>query len=101
MMSVQEVETAVRNDIPLVAVVFNDSSLGAEYHDLGAKGGPAEVAPMDAPEISDVVKALGADGYTVISVAEIRELEDELTRPDGPVVVECIVDPPVRHRSFG
>lgn len=100
MMSLQELETAVRHEIPLVVVVGNDSSLGSEYHHLGAQGGPADVARLSTPSLADVATALGAEGHTATSVEELEAVADRLQNPDGPVVVECIIDHEVRHHSY-
>jgi thiamine pyrophosphate-dependent acetolactate synthase large subunit-like protein len=81
-------------------VVWNDESLGSEYHSLDAHNVPPEVAFVDAPEFADVAESVGAAGYTVRSLDDLRALSDTLAAdPDGPVVIDCKVNPYVRHRS--
>jgi thiamine pyrophosphate-dependent acetolactate synthase large subunit-like protein len=100
MMSIQELETAIRNDVPLAVVVMNDGSLNSEYHSLDAKGEAPGVALVEAPDFAAVAESLGATGRTVRSVEELRGLADELgTAPDGQLVVDCKVNHLVRHRS--
>jgi thiamine pyrophosphate-dependent acetolactate synthase large subunit-like protein len=100
MMSLQELETAVRHEIPIVVVVGNDSSLSSEYHYLDVQGGPAETALLSTPSIADVATALGAEGHTATSLGDVDTVADRLQDPDGPVVLECIVDHEVRHHSY-
>ncbi|MFB6303213.1 MAG: thiamine pyrophosphate-binding protein [Haloferacaceae archaeon] len=100
MMSLQEVETAVRHEVPVVVIVGNDSSLSAEYHNLAARGGPADVARLSTPPIAEVATALGADGHTARRLEDVDAIAGRLQDPDGPVVVECIVDHEVRHHSY-
>ena len=100
MMSLQELETAVRNDVPITVVVMNDSSLNSEYHSLEAKGEEPGVALVEAPDFATVAESLGAEGRTVRSIEELRGLADELgAAPDGPLVIDCKVNHLVKHRS--
>lgn len=101
MMSLQELETAVRHEIPLVAVVINDSSLGAEYHQMATRGQDPSVALLDTPQIADVAEAMGAEGHVARSLEDLEEIASAWDEPpEGPIVVECIVDHEVRHRSY-
>jgi thiamine pyrophosphate-dependent acetolactate synthase large subunit-like protein len=100
MMSIQELETAVRNDVSMTVVVMNDSSLNSEYHSLEAKGEEPGVALVEAPDFAAVAESLGAEGRTVRSIEQLRGLEEELgSPPDGPLVVDCKVNHLVKHRS--
>lgn len=100
MMSMQEIETAVRHGLPMIVIVMNDSALGTEYHSLLTANEFADVARIDAPDTAAVAEALGADGYAAGSVDELEAIDDVLGhRPDGPVVVDCRTNREVRHRS--
>lgn len=100
MMSMQELETAVRNDVPLTIIVLNDSSLGSEYHSLEQDGLDPDVALISTPDFADVAQALGAEGHTVRSIDELNVLSERFGRqPDGPLVVDCKINHEVRHRS--
>ncbi|MFC6767673.1 thiamine pyrophosphate-binding protein [Natrinema soli] len=100
MMALQEVDTAVRHEIPVTIVVMSDSALGTEYHSLQTANKYADVALLEAPDIADVARSLGADGYTVRSSGDLDALSDVLDhQPDGPVVVDCKTNSAVRHRS--
>lgn len=92
MMSLQEVETAVRHDIPIVITVINDSALGSEYHELVMEEEYADSAVIEAPDVGEVASTLGAEGYTVRNTADVDEVCDRLSDPvDGPIVVNCEV----------
>lgn len=100
MMSIQELETAIRNDIQITIFVMNDSSLNSEYHSLDVKGEDPDVALVPAPDFAEVAKALGADGHTVRSIEEVEAISDEIaSEPDGQLVVDCKINHEVRHRS--
>ncbi|WP_254533831.1 thiamine pyrophosphate-binding protein [Natrinema gelatinilyticum] len=100
MMALQEIDTAVRHEVPMTIVVMNDSALGTEYHSLLTSEYDADVALVESPDVADVAQSLGADGYTVRSSDDLEEISAVLSRhPDGPVVVDCKTNSAVRHRS--
>ncbi|THE63509.1 thiamine pyrophosphate-binding protein [Salinadaptatus halalkaliphilus] len=100
MMSMQELETAIRNDVSMTIIVMNDSSLNSEYHSLDVAGNDPEVALVPAPDIADVAESLGAEGHTVRSRADLTAIADRLgAEPDGQLVVDCKLNHHVRHRS--
>lgn len=100
MMSLQEIDTAVRHEVPMTIIVMNDSALGTEYHSLLTTDKYADVALVEAPDVADVAQSLGADGYTVRSSDDLDAISDVLSRrPDRPVVVDCKTNSVVRHRS--
>lgn len=100
MMSLQEIDTAVRHEVPVTIVVMNDSALGTEYHSLLTGNEYADVALVDAPDVADVAQSLGADGYTVRSSDDLKAISDVLgRRPNRPLVVDCKTNNAVRHRS--
>ncbi|MFC6719221.1 thiamine pyrophosphate-binding protein [Natrialbaceae archaeon GCM10025810] len=102
LMSLQEVETAVRNEIPVTIVVVNDASLGSEYHSLDAAGEAPDVALVSTPDFADVAESLGADGVTVRTVEDLEAITETIGADrDGPLVIDCKVNHEVRHRSKG
>jgi acetolactate synthase-1/2/3 large subunit len=100
MMSIQELETAVRNGIPMTIIVMNDSSLGSEYHSLDAKGEDPNVALVSSPNFADIAESIGAEGYTVRSFDDLHAISDKLSqKPEGPLVIDCKINHNIRHRS--
>lgn len=100
LMSVQELETAARHEIPIIVVVGNDSSLGSEYHFLDVNGLSPDVARLSTPSIARVAESFGAEGYTIETIADLENVAEELQDPNGPVVLECIIDHEIRHHFF-
>jgi thiamine pyrophosphate-dependent acetolactate synthase large subunit-like protein len=98
MMALQELDTAVREQVPIFVFVLNDEAYGAEYHMLNNAGGYAEAASIDSPHIEAVAETLGAEGHTVRSPSDLEDLSVVLgTSPDGPVVVDCHINRDVKN----
>lgn len=100
MMTVQEVDTAVRNDVPITMVVVNDDGLGSEYHQLEHIGEFPDAALVESPDIATVTAGMGAESHTVRSAAELNELADPVAAADRPLVIDCKVNHEVRHRAY-
>jgi thiamine pyrophosphate-dependent acetolactate synthase large subunit-like protein len=93
MMTLQELETACRNDVPLVVVLQNDNALGAEYQILDRAGDFKDTVDIPTPELAEVATALGGEGYTIRDRSDIRGIEDVISDPPEQVtVLNCMVD---------
>ena len=97
LMALADLDTAVRERLPLLVLVCNDEALGAEVKFLELTGQPTDLARIPTPALADVATALGAEGRTVRTLADLEELVERLASPlDGPLVVDCRVNPDVR-----
>ena len=102
MMILQELETAARNDVPMILVVMDDEALGAEYHMGRMRGHSGEVGKVSSPDFTRVASALGARSHTVRSASDVEALEPTLTDDlTGPLVLDCKVNPNAVHRAIG
>lgn len=101
MMALPEVETAVRNRVPIVIVVLNDRALGSEYHRLEGSGKYPGVVAIDTPDLAEVARSLGAEGYTIQNADDLASITSEFREPrEGPVVVDCKVNRDVKHPNL-
>lgn len=96
MMSLAELQTAVRYGLRLLVVVSNDSGFGAEVHYLQTVGQPDELARYENPSFEELGRALGFDAATVTSVDDIKKLRARLGNVDRPLLLDCRVAGEVR-----
>jgi len=91
-MSLNEVITCVRENIPAVAVVFNNGQWGAEkknqidYFDKRYLG-----TNLKNPNFADVAEAMGADGITVEHVDEVGDALRGAVRSRRPTVINLML----------
>ena len=71
MFNIQELETIVREKLPIVLVVWNDEGYGAEVHKLTAKGFDEKLAQWESPDFVALAKAFGGDGVKLDTVDQI------------------------------
>jgi sulfoacetaldehyde acetyltransferase len=91
-MSLTEVMTCVREDIPVTAVVFNNGQWGAEkrnqidfYNDrfLGVN--------LENPSFAEIARSMGARGVRVDAPDQIGDALREATSSDRATVLEIMV----------
>jgi len=91
-MSLAEVMTCVRENIPAIAVVFNNGQWGAEkknqvdYFDNRFLG-----TNLKNPNFADVAKAMGAQGMTVGRVDDIEDALTTAVRSGKPTVINLVL----------
>jgi len=71
-MSMTEIMTAVRHNIPVTAVVFHNRQWGAEKKNQVDFYGRRFVAgELDSPSFADIAKSMGAEGVTVDQYGDV------------------------------
>src|SRR5947208_16734323 len=92
LMSVQELETAVRAGTGFVTLIFEDSSYGViKWKQLKRYGRPAFVN-FSNPDFRSLAESFGCRGYKVKSAEELLPVLEEAFRQRVPAVVACPVD---------
>lgn len=96
LMSLGDLETAVRYNLPLVIVAVNDAAYGAEMHFLQVMNlEPAEaVFPMQ--DLAKVASALGMDSIVVASLEDAERAGRAAHRLERPLLIDCRVNRDVR-----
>jgi thiamine pyrophosphate-dependent acetolactate synthase large subunit-like protein len=92
LMTLGELETVVREDIPLVIVVMNDCAYGAELHYLKMRSMPVSMSVFPDIDYAPVAEAFGFQSATVRTLDELRALAPMLARPDGPILLDCKIN---------
>jgi acetolactate synthase-1/2/3 large subunit len=92
-MSLMDVDTLVRHNLPVVMICGNNSAWGLEKQPMQMLYGydvAADLAPQT--RYDDVVKALGGGGETVTDPREIGPALDRAFAADAPYLVNVITD---------
>jgi len=95
LMNVQELNTAVRERLNVIVLVFNNRALGMvrQWNHFFYQGRYAE-SLLHSPEFDRIAEAFGAKGLRAERPDELRSvLEEALSYKDGPVVVDVHIDP--------
>jgi acetolactate synthase I/II/III large subunit len=89
-----ELETAVREDLPVTLIVLNNSILGfqkhSELHQFGEHTSAIDFMPVDHAAIA---RACGADAIRVEDPGELRAALKKAFSSPRITLVECLIDP--------
>ena len=89
-MSVAEMETAVRLELPLLVLVYNDSAYGAEVHHFQADDDAMSIVTFPDTDIAAIARGFGAEAMTVTTSTDLNEVLDRLTSGlSAPLVVDA------------
>ena len=105
-MSLHEVSTAVEQDLPVIACVFNNQRWGAEQkNQVDFYNNRYVGSNIDTPNFAEVARAMGADGVRVDDPNDVREAFEDALSSGNPTVLEIMVDgtqlaPPFRRDAL-
>jgi thiamine pyrophosphate-dependent acetolactate synthase large subunit-like protein len=89
LMSISELETAVRLRLPLVVIVYNDNGYGAEVHHFG-KATNLETVVFPETDIASIARGYGATAVTVRTVDDLDAVTAWVaSSPTAPLVIDA------------
>ncbi len=89
LMTMGELETVVREDIPLIIVLMNDCAYGAELHFLRMRSLPEAKSVFPDVDFAPVAAAFGFEARTIRTLDDLRAAAPLLRNPQGPVLLDC------------
>jgi thiamine pyrophosphate-dependent acetolactate synthase large subunit-like protein len=101
LMTMSELETAIREDLPLIIVPMNDCAYGAELHFLAMRKLPVQKSVFPDVEFASVAEAFGFQAHTIRTLDELRALGPILGKPDGPMLLDCKVNAEIAAPFMG
>jgi sulfoacetaldehyde acetyltransferase len=89
-----EVMTAVREDIPVIAIVINNHEWGAEKKNQIDFYGDRFVGTNlpDNPDFAKVAESMGAKGFTVEDYKDVQDVVQEAVASGKPCVINAVVE---------
>ncbi|MGE0767590.1 MAG: thiamine pyrophosphate-binding protein [Hyphomicrobiaceae bacterium] len=89
LMTMGELETVVREDLPMVIVLMNDCAYGAELHFLKLRQQPVGKSVFPDVDYAPVAAAFGFDAETIRTREDLERVAPKLRKPDGPIFLDC------------
>jgi acetolactate synthase I/II/III large subunit len=92
LMGISELETAVRLELPMLIVIYDDEAYGAEVHHFGPDGYPLDTVRFPPADLAAIARGFGCDALTVRSAADLGPVRDWLeSRTGRPIVLDAKV----------
>jgi acetolactate synthase-1/2/3 large subunit len=92
LMNSQELETAVRLQLPLVILVWRDDGYGVIRWKQMVRYGRISSVNFGNPDLVAYAKSFGAAGYRVTDPSELRSVLIDALKSTVPAVIDCPVD---------
>lgn len=92
-MNMNELITAVRNDLPVIEVIMNNHVLGMvrQWQDLFYDKRYSATVLDDGADYVKLAEAMGAKGYRAKNRTEFNEVFAKALKDNCPVVIDCII----------
>ena len=93
-MNMNEIATAVRQQLPIIQVVINNHVLGMvrQWQDLFYEERYSHTVLNDNVDFVKLAEAMGAQGVRVTSRQELEEALDLALTKQTPFLIDCIID---------
>jgi acetolactate synthase-1/2/3 large subunit len=92
LMNSQELETAVREKVPFVTLVWEDCAYGLIKWKMGMELGHDSHCDFTNPDLVAYAKSMGVKGYRIKSAAELLPTLRRAIALESPALVVCPVD---------
>jgi acetolactate synthase-1/2/3 large subunit len=92
LMNSQELETAVRLQLPFVVLVWRDNGYGVIRWKQTLRFGRTSSVDFGNPDFVRYAESFGAAGYRVTAAEELRPALERALHHAGPVIIDCPVD---------
>ena len=92
LMNSQEIETAVRERIPLVVLIWEDGGYGLIEWKMDLELGEHYYVRFGNPDVVSYAESFGAKGYRIKSAAELLPTLKTALDDDGVSLISCPVD---------
>ena len=93
LMSGQEITVAVAEQLPVIFVVLNDSSLGMVKHGQQLGGGEPIGFQLPHVDFAAMATSVGAQGYVINNTTELLEFDyEKLYLHEGPCLLDIHID---------
>ncbi|MFZ2141472.1 MAG: thiamine pyrophosphate-binding protein [Xanthobacteraceae bacterium] len=92
LMTMGELETVVREDLPIVIVLMNDCAYGAELHFLRLRQQPVAKSMFPDVDFAPIAETFGFEAATIRTVADLHKVAAKLGEPEGPIFLDCKIN---------
>ncbi len=94
MMTIQDIETAVREKIPVKVIIVNDNSYRVLYYRQKLqKGGRLIGTLLTNPDFKKLAESFGAEAETLNDNSKIDDAIDNMLESDKPYILELQIHP--------
>jgi thiamine pyrophosphate-dependent acetolactate synthase large subunit-like protein len=95
MMTLGDLQSVARHELPMLVVVMNDNAYGSEVHEAHHLGLPTTLSTHESPDFAAVARSLGLEAATARTLGEVRAAARRAVDSGRPFLLDCFIDPAV------
>ena len=92
LMTISELETVVREDLPLIIVVMNDCAYGAEMHFLKMHQRPVGTSVFPDVDFAPIAEGFAFEAFTIRTMDDLEQAAPSIRSPEGPILLDCKIN---------
>jgi len=96
LMSLGDLDTAVRYRLPVLVVVMNDAAYGSELQIMRLWKLPEHLATFPSTDFAALASAFGMPSFRATTLPELERALSEVRLDEGPALIDCAVSRDVR-----
>lgn len=100
MMQLGELETIVRENLPVVVFVMNDSAYGAELHFLKIKNKSVSPTTFEDVNFFEIAKGMGMSSYRVSTLQHLKNCAKHIRNIKKPLLIDCRINQDIQSPMF-
>jgi pyruvate dehydrogenase (quinone) len=85
--------TAVKYNLPVKIIIFNNAKLGLIKMEQEVEGYPEHETELQNPEYKSLAESMGASGFTVKQPENLKDTLKKALNINGPAIVDVHVNP--------
>jgi thiamine pyrophosphate-dependent acetolactate synthase large subunit-like protein len=95
MMTLGDLHSVARHELPMLVVVMNDNAYGSEVHEAHHLGLPTSLSTHESPDFAAVARSLGLEAATAHSLDDVRAAAERAVASRRPFLLDCFINPEV------
>jgi thiamine pyrophosphate-dependent acetolactate synthase large subunit-like protein len=90
-MTLGDLDTYVRERLPILVVCLNDRAYGAEISFMRSLKISEDIARFETPDLAGIARAIGWDAATISEVDDLNEYAELIANLDRPLFLDCLI----------
>jgi thiamine pyrophosphate-dependent acetolactate synthase large subunit-like protein len=92
MMTLGDLHSVARHELPMLVVVMNDNAYGAEVHEAHHLGFPVDLSTHTSPDFEILARSMGFEAATARSLEEVRRAAKRAVASRKPFLLNCFIN---------
>lgn len=90
-MTLGDLDTVVRERLPLLVVCLNDRAYGAEIAFMRSLQISEDLARFETPDLTEIARAIGLEAATISELEELDRYAPLIANLDRPLFLNCLI----------